>query len=218
MEIKKLFSTIVIFSLVILMEVVTVNMTVNAGVNNTGAWGDNGDGTYNNPVLEADYSDPDIIRVGDDYYLVTSTFQLSPGLTILHSTDLVNWKIINSAVKDITQISSSFNYTGMNKYGRGIWAPCLTYNEKNKTFYIHFGTPDEGFFMVKTQDIYGEWSELYQLKKPDGNGLARDGMTVAYYGMIMGKDILWEQILLIIIKDGFLNYQMTDIAWKTMEL
>lgn len=170
MEIKKLFSTIVIFSLVILMEVVTVNMTVNAGVNNTGAWGDNGDGTYNNPVLEADYSDPDIIRVGDDYYLVTSTFQLSPGLTILHSTDLVNWKIINSAVKDITQISSSFNYTGMNKYGRGIWAPCLTYNEKNKTFYIHFGTPDEGFFMVKTQDIYGEWSELYQLKKPDGNG------------------------------------------------
>ncbi len=143
-----------------------------AGENNKGAWGDNGDGTFNNPVLPADYSDPDIIRVGTDYYMITSTFQLAPGITVLHSTDLVNWEIINSAVRDISQISSRFNYDKMDSkaYGRGIWAPCITYTENTKTFYIHFGTPDEGFFMVKTQDIYGEWSDVYELKRPDGTG------------------------------------------------
>lgn len=146
---------------------------VMAGDNNVGAWGDNGDGTYNNPVLPGDYSDPDIIRIGDDYYLVTSTFQLSPGLTVLHSTDLINWEIINAAVDDISQIAPRFNYDIMDGYGRGIWAPCLTYNEKTKTFYIHFGTPDEGFFMVKTQDIYGEWSDVYEVKKPDGSGFGK---------------------------------------------
>lgn len=143
--------------------------TVIAGTDNEGAWGDNGDGTYNNPVLPGDYSDPDIIRVEDDYYMITSTFQLSPGLTVLHSTDLVNWEIINHAVDDISQIDPRFNYDKMDGYGRGIWAPCITYNKANETFYIHFGTPDEGFFMVKTQDIYGEWSDVYELERPDGS-------------------------------------------------
>ena len=173
MKKAKFIAGVIIMSMV--LNLASALTYVYAGENNIGSWGDNGDGTYNNPLLPGDYSDPDIIRVGDDYYLITSTFQLSPGLTILHSTDLVNWEIINAAVDDISQVSKRFNYDQMdrNAYGRGIWAPCLTYNEHNKTFYIHFGTPDEGFFMVKTQDIYGEWSDVIELKRPDGTAFGK---------------------------------------------
>lgn len=135
----------------------------------TGNWGDQGDSTYNNPVLAGDYSDPDIIRVGNDYFLVCSTMQLSPGLTVLHSRDLMNWSIINNAVRDLTQINPNYNWDKMIGYSRCIWAPCITYHQKNKTFYIHFGTPDEGFFMVKTEDPFGRWSELYEVKRYDGS-------------------------------------------------
>ena len=133
-----------------------------------GRWGDLGNGKYNNPVLAGDFSDPDIIRVGEDYFLICSTMQLSPGLTVLHSRDLVNWSIINNAVRDLTQISQNYNWNKMNGYSRCIWAPCITYNKKNSTFYIHFGTPDDGFFMVKTRDPFGEWSDAYEVKKADG--------------------------------------------------
>lgn len=173
MKKAKFIAGVIIMSMV--LNLASAFTYVYAGENNIGSWGDNGDGTYNNPLLPGDYSDPDIIRVGDDYYLITSTFQLSPGLTILHSTDLVNWEIINAAVDDISQIRERFNCDQMDRtaYGRGIWAPCLTYNEQNKTFYIHFGTPDEGFFMVKTQDIYGEWSDVIELKRPDGTAFGK---------------------------------------------
>lgn len=135
-----------------------------------GHWGDLGTGLYNNPILAGDFSDPDIIRVGNDYYAICSTMQMSPGLTVLHSKDLINWSIINSAVKDLTQISPRYRWDRMDGYGRGIWAPCITYNHRNNTYYIHFGTPDEGFFMVKTKDPYGQWSDVCEVKKHDGIG------------------------------------------------
>ncbi len=85
-------------------------------------WGDQGDGTYCNPVLPADFSDIDCIRVGSDYYAISSTFQYSPGMVILHSRDLVNWTILGHVVEDITQIGPALNWDRMNRYGRGIWA------------------------------------------------------------------------------------------------
>ncbi len=147
-----------------------------------GSWGDLGNGKYNNPVLAGDFSDPDIIRVGDDYFLICSTMQLSPGLTVLHSTDLVNWRIINNAVRDLTQISPNYNWDKMNGYSRCIWAPCITYNKNNGTFYIHFGTPDDGFFMVKTRDPFGEWSDVYEVKRADGSrfGFGWDDCSVLW--------------------------------------
>ena len=136
-----------------------------------GAWGDLGNGYYNNPVLPADYSDPDIIRVGKDYYLITSTFVQSPGITVLHSMDLVNWEIIGAAVKDITQISKIYNWDSMKGYGRGIWAPCLSYNPRNNRFYVHFADPDFGIFMAWTDDItQNKWSDLKEVIKTDGSG------------------------------------------------
>ncbi len=134
----------------------------------TGVWGDRGDGTYNNPVLAGDFSDPDIIRVADNYFAICSTMQLCPGLTVLHSTDLVNWEIIGSAVRDITEMNECYNYDKMQGYGCCIWAPCISYNKKDETYYIHYGTPAEGIFMVKTKDPFEGWSSVYELKRRDG--------------------------------------------------
>lgn len=114
---------------------------------------DNGDGTYTNPVINADYSDPDVIAVGDDYYLTASSFQCIPGLPILHSKDLVNWKIIGHAVKEL-EPKEEFDKPS---HGNGIWAPSIRYH--NGEFYIYWGDPDYGVMMVKTKDPAGEWSK-----------------------------------------------------------
>ena len=92
-----------------------------ADIGNHGAWGDQGDGTYKNPILPGDFSDPDVIRVGSDYYLITSTFQYSPGMAVMQSKDLVNWKYIGHCVDDLIQIGPELNWDRMNRYNRGIY-------------------------------------------------------------------------------------------------
>ena len=93
---------------------------------------DNGDGTYKNPILHADYSDPDAIRVGNDYYLVASSFDAVPGLPILHSKDLVNWTIIGHALKR----QPPFELFSQTQHGNGVWAPSIRYH--NNLFYIFY--------------------------------------------------------------------------------
>ncbi len=114
---------------------------------------DNGNGTYTNPVLYADYSDPDAVAVGDDYYLTASSFNCIPGLPILHSRDLVNWEIIGHALKqqEPRQLFDS------PQHGKGVWAPAIRHH--NGELYIYWGDPDHGVFMVKTSDPRGEWSK-----------------------------------------------------------
>ena len=129
-------------------------------------WGDLGNGFYANPILPADYSDIDCIRVGNDYYAISSTLQYSPGMIILHSKDLVNWEITGHAVDDITQISPEMNYDRMNRYGKGIWAGAIRYH--NKKFWIFFGTPDEGYFMTTAQKPEGPWEPLHQIFNEKG--------------------------------------------------
>lgn len=124
-------------------------------------WGEQPDGTYINPVIPADYSDIDCIRVGDDYYAISSTFQFSPGMIILHSKDLVNWRICGHAVSDLTQISSELNWDRMDRYARGIWAGTIRYY--NERFYVFFGTPDEGYFMTSATNPEGPWAPLHPL-------------------------------------------------------
>lgn len=114
---------------------------------------DNGDGTYTNPVINADYSDPDVCVVGEDYYLTASSFNCTPGLPILHSKDLVNWEIIGHALKDI-EPASVYN---MPSHGNGVWAPSIRYH--NGEFYIYWGDPDYGVFMVKAKNPAGEWEK-----------------------------------------------------------
>jgi beta-xylosidase len=129
-------------------------------------WGDQGDGTYNNPVVPGDYSDLDCIRVGPEYYAVSSTFQFSPGVVILHSRDLVNWEIQSHAVADVTQISPELNWDRMNRYGKGIWAGAIRYHDGR--FWIYFGTPDEGYFMTTAKDIAGPWEPLHAVLREAG--------------------------------------------------
>ena len=124
-------------------------------------WGEQPNGTYLNPIIPADYSDLDCIRVGDEYYAISSTMQCSPGMTILHSYDLVNWEIIGNAVSDLTQISSALGWQEMDRYGRGIWAGSLRYH--NGRFYLFFGTPDEGLFMTSAVKAEGPWEPLTTL-------------------------------------------------------
>ena len=105
---------------------------------------DNGDGTYTNPVLYADYSDPDICVVGEDYYLTASSFNCIPGLPILHSKDLVNWEIIGYALQE-QEPKELFDKP---QHGKGVWAPAIRHH--NDSLYIYWGDPDLGIFMVKT--------------------------------------------------------------------
>jgi beta-xylosidase len=124
-------------------------------------WGDLGNGRYRNPILPADYSDLDAIRVGDDYYAISSTFQFSPGMAILHSRDLVNWSTVGHAVPDLARISPELNWTRMNRYGRGIWAGAIRHHAGR--FWIYFGTPDEGYFMTSAERPEGPWTPLHQI-------------------------------------------------------
>lgn len=106
---------------------------------------DNRDGTYTNPVIDADYSDADVIRVGDDFYLTASSFNCIPGLPILHSKDLVNWKIIGHALK----LQPPPDVFARPQHGNGVWAPAIRFH--NNHFYIFYGDPDFGIYMVKAR-------------------------------------------------------------------
>ena len=131
-----------------------------------GHWGDQGDGTYCNPILPADYSDLDAIRVEDDFYAISSTFQFSPGVAILHSKDLVNWRIVGHAVPDVTQISPEMNWDMMSRYGEGVWAGAIRYHDKK--YWVYFGTPSEGYFMTTAAKPEGPWAPLTRLLASGG--------------------------------------------------
>src|SRR5436190_4359620 len=122
---------------------------------------DNGDGTYKNPIILADYSDPDAIRVGDDYYMISSSFNHIPGLPVLHSNDLVNWELIGHALKKLP--SPHFDTV---QHGGGVWAPSIRYH--NNEFYIYYPDPDIGIYLIKAKNINGPWTESLMVEAGKG--------------------------------------------------
>lgn len=143
--------------ILIILLVLTIQQVVAA------PWvSDLGNGNYKNPIIYADYSDPDVVRVGDDFYMTASSFNCVPALPILHSTDLVNWELINYAVKLYPD-----NYFDIPQHGNGAWAPAIRFHDG--WFYIYWGDPDRGIYMVRTQDPYGDWSAPVLVKKAFGN-------------------------------------------------
>jgi len=108
---------------------------------------------YRNPILYADYSDPDAIRVGEDYYMTASSFNEAPGLPILHSKDMVNWKLVNYAIQDVLPKE----HFSVPRRGDAVWAPSIRFHKGE--FYIYWGDPDFGIYMVKTKDPLGKWEE-----------------------------------------------------------
>lgn len=123
---------------------------------------DLGDGRYKNPVLYADYSDPDVIKVGHDFYLVSSSFNMIPGLPILHSRDLVNWQIIGHVLARQEPLER-FNQPN---HGNGVWAPALRYHSGE--FFLFYPEPDTGIYMTKAPTISGPWSKPVLVKAGPG--------------------------------------------------
>ncbi|MBN2350250.1 MAG: glycoside hydrolase 43 family protein [Bacteroidales bacterium] len=123
---------------------------------------DLGNNNYKNPILFADYSDPDVIRVGEDFFMTASSFNCVPALPVLHSKDLVNWKIVNYAIKKFEN-----PYFDIPQHGNGVWAPAIRYHDS--FFYIYYGDPDRGIYMVKTSDPTSEWTAPVLVKKAYGN-------------------------------------------------
>jgi beta-xylosidase len=130
------------------------------------AWGDQGDGMFRNPILPADFSDLDAVRVGADYYAISSTLHQSPGMVVLHARDLVNWQIVGHVVADVTALSPEMNWDRMNRYGRGVWAGAIRHHAGR--FWVYFGTPDEGYFMSTATNAAGPWAPVAHVMKQAG--------------------------------------------------
>ncbi|MFO7670319.1 MAG: glycoside hydrolase 43 family protein [Bacteroidales bacterium] len=141
----------------------TVQLCGQATDTAAGVWmADGGDGTYRNPILYADYSDPDVVRVGADFFMVSSSFNCVPGIPVLHSKDMVNWQIINHVFKK--QIPDSV--FSIVQHGNGAWAPSIRHHKGE--FYVYYGDPDFGIYMSKTSDPLGSWSEPHLLRPAKG--------------------------------------------------
>ncbi|MGV3459802.1 MAG: family 43 glycosylhydrolase [Flavobacterium sp.] len=127
------------------------------------AWvADNGNGTYTNPVLHTDYFDPDAIKVGERFYMTASSFNCMPGLPILESGDLVNWKLIAYALPK----QSPTEMYDKPQHGKGVWAPCIRYH--NNEFYIYYPDPDFGIYVIKAKNPEGPWSDPVMVKAGKG--------------------------------------------------
>lgn len=127
-----------------------------------GIWNaDLGNGCYRNPVLYADYSDPDAIRVGEDYFMTASSFCNAPGLPILHSKDLVNWQVVNYALDKLPA-----DRYDKPIHGCGVWAPAIRYHEG--LYYIYFPMSDEGIYVTTATNPFGKWSEPVNIRPGAG--------------------------------------------------
>ena len=139
------------------------------GAGQTPPWlPDLGDGSYQNPILFADYSDPDAIRVGQDYWLISSSFSHVPGLPILHSRDLVNWTLVNHALPTLGPAEGiPTGHFDVPRHGSGVWAPAIRHHAGK--FWIYYPDPDFGIYLVSATDPRGEWSRPVLVK--GGKGL-----------------------------------------------
>ncbi len=122
----------------------------------TGSWGDQGNGTYKNPVLNADYPDSDIEQVGDTYYMITSKQHMSPGMPILESKDMVNWTNVGHVFSDLSY-APEYSWDRMNGYSFGVWAGDLEYNDG--TWYCYQIDFNNGLMVSTAKNIGGPWSK-----------------------------------------------------------
>jgi xylan 1,4-beta-xylosidase len=115
---------------------------------------DNGNGTYSNPLFYEEFEDPDVIRVGEDYYLAGTTMHMNPGLMAMHSKDLVNWELASYCI-DRLDLGPAFRLEGGNIYGRGIWAPCIRYHDG--MFYVFSNVNNVGCQLFRSKSPNGPW-------------------------------------------------------------
>lgn len=123
---------------------------------------DRGDGTFINPVIHADYSDPDVVRVGGDYFMTSSSFSAVPGLPVLHSKDLVNWELVNHALPRLVP-EDVFSTP---RHGGGVWAPAIRHQAGK--YWIYYPDPDHGIYVMTADDPRGRWSQPVLVKAGKG--------------------------------------------------
>ena len=141
---------------------------------------DNGNGTYSNPLFYEEFEDPDIIRVGEDYYLAGTTMHMNPGLMVMHSKDLVNWELAGYCI-DRLDFGPAFRLEGGNIYGRGIWAPCIRYHDG--TFYVFSNVNGVGTQVFRSKSPQGPWARNQLPGMHDLSVLFDDdGKVYAVYG------------------------------------
>ena len=115
---------------------------------------DNGNGTYSNPLFYEEFEDPDVIRVGDDYYLAGTTMHMNPAVQIMHSKDLVNWELVGYCTNKL-DLGPAYRLEGSHIYGRGIWAPCIRHHKG--VFYIFSTVNGAGLQVFRSRSINGPW-------------------------------------------------------------
>lgn len=186
---------------------------------------DRRDGTYQNPVLYADYSDPDAIRVGDDYWMTSSSFGHVPGLPILHSRDLVNWTLVNHALPALVPRE----HFATPRHGAGAWAPALRFHDGK--FWIFYPDPDFGLYVITAEDPRGAWSEPILVKA--GKGLIDpcplwddDGQAYLIHGWAKSRAGINNQLTLHrlapdgtrVLDDGKVIIDANQLpGWRTLE-
>lgn len=159
---------------------------------------DNGNGSYTNPLFYDEFSDPDIIRVGEDYYLAGTTMHCLPGLVILHSKDLVNWHFLSYCF-DRFDMGDEFRLeNGKEAYGQGIWAPCIRYHEGK--FYVFSNVNGHGMQVFIADDPAGPWKRIHMGGHIYDLSVLFDdnGKIYAVYG--------YDEVKMIEIKSDFSGY------------
>lgn len=112
---------------------------------------------YQNPIIHADYSDPDVIRVGKRYYMTASSFNSAPGLPLLESADMVHWQLVGHALPQQLPLADF----ARPQHGKGVWAPCLRYHDQR--FWIFYPDPDQGIFVMTAENFSGPWTTPHLL-------------------------------------------------------
>ena len=141
----------------VMLSAALLTVAVTASAQPSSWTADNGNGTFTNPLFYDEFSDPDILRVGDDYYLAGTTMHTVPGLVILHSKDLVNWENISYCFDRFDFTDDQFALrNGKEIYGQGIWAPCIRY--ANGQFYVFSNVNGKGLQCYTSKDIHGPWT------------------------------------------------------------
>ena len=118
---------------------------------------DAGKAHYQNPIIHADYSDPDVIRVGNRYYMTASSFNSAPGLPLLESADMVHWQLTGHALPQQLPLADF----ARPQHGKGVWAPCLRYHDNR--FWIFYPDPDQGIYVMTAEKFSGPWTTPHLL-------------------------------------------------------
>jgi beta-xylosidase len=157
--------------------------------------------SYDNPVLDADWPDPDAIRVGDDYWMTTSSFNRAPGLPILHSRDLVSWELVGNALPAVPPL----DHYALPRHGSGVWAPSLRHHDGR--FVIVYPDPDHGIFVLTAPDARGPWTAPWLLLA--GKGLIDpcplwddDGRTYLVHGWARSRSGVHNRLTVVEVDPG----------------